>query len=58
MQCPAAVCFGGEDLKTLYVTSASHHRHPKELEAFPLSGAVLSMRVEVAGLAVNFFCDR
>ena len=57
MQCPTAVCFGGEDLKTLFVTSASHHRSAKELEAFPLSGAVLSMRVEVAGLPVNFFVD-
>jgi len=57
LQCPTAVCFGGEDLKTLYVTSASHHRSAKELEAFPLSGAVLSMRVDVAGLPVNFFVD-
>lgn len=57
LQCPTAVCFGGEDLKTLYLTSARHHRSAKELDAFPLSGAVLSMRVEVAGLPVNFFVD-
>jgi sugar lactone lactonase YvrE len=57
MQCPTAVCFGGEDLKTLYLTSARHHRSAAELDAFPLSGAVLSMRVEVAGLPVNFFFD-
>lgn len=57
MQCPTAVCFGGEDLKTLYLTSARHHRSPAELTAFPLSGGVLSMRVEVAGLPVNFFMD-
>lgn len=57
MQCPTMVCFGGEDLKTLYLTSASHHRGAAELAAFPLSGAVLSMRVEVPGLPVNFFCD-
>jgi sugar lactone lactonase YvrE len=57
LQCPTAVCFGGEDLKTLYVTSAKHHRGASELAAFSLSGAVLSMRVEVAGLPVNFFKD-
>ena len=57
MQCPTAVCFGGEDLKTLYLTSASHHRSPAELEAFSLSGAVMSIRTDVAGLPVNFFMD-
>lgn len=55
LQCPTMVCFGGEDLKTLYITSARHHRSDSELAAFPLSGQVLSMRVEVAGLPVNFF---
>jgi sugar lactone lactonase YvrE len=57
MQCPTAVCFGGEDLKTLYLTSARHHRSAAELDAFPLSGAVMSMRTDVAGLPVNFFMD-
>jgi sugar lactone lactonase YvrE len=57
MQCPTMPCFGGEDLKTLYLTSARHHRSASELVAFPLSGSVLSMRVEVAGLPVNFFRD-
>ncbi len=57
LQCPTMPCFGGEDLKTLYLTSARHHRHAKELAAFALSGQVLSMRVDVAGLPVNFFVD-
>jgi sugar lactone lactonase YvrE len=57
LQCPTMPCFGGEDLKTLYLTSARHHRNAKELAALPLSGQVLSMRVEVAGLPVNFFVD-
>ena len=55
LQCPTMPCFGGEDLKTLYLTSARHHRSATELAAYPLSGCVLSMRVEVAGLPVNFF---
>jgi sugar lactone lactonase YvrE len=57
LQCPTMPCFGGDDLKTLYLTSARHHRNAAELAAFPLSGSVLSMRVEVAGLPVNFFQD-
>lgn len=57
LQCPTMPCFGGEDLKTLYLTSARHHRHATELAAFARSGQVLSMRVEVAGLPVNFFVD-
>jgi sugar lactone lactonase YvrE len=57
LQCPTAICFGGENLKTLYLTSARHHRSLSELDAFPLSGSVLSMRVEAPGLPVNFFHD-
>jgi sugar lactone lactonase YvrE len=50
-------CFGGEDLKTLYLTSARHGRSAAELETFPLSGSVFSMRVDTPGLPVNFFRD-
>jgi len=57
LQCPTMPCFGGEDLKTLYLTSARHHSSSAELAAFPRSGQLLSMRVEVAGLPVNFFQD-
>lgn len=53
--CPTMVCFGGEDLKTLYVTSAGLNRSATEQQAFPLSGCVLSTRVEIAGLPVNVF---
>ena len=56
-QCPTMPCFGGEDLKTLYVTTARHGRSAAELALFPSSGAVFSMRVDVPGLPVNFFAD-
>jgi sugar lactone lactonase YvrE len=55
MRCPTMVCFGGDDLRTLYLTSACHGRPAAELQAMPLSGAVLSLRVDVAGLPVQFF---
>jgi len=56
-QCPTMPCFGGEDLRTLYLTTARQKRSAAELEAMPLSGCVLSTRVAVAGLPVNFFVD-
>jgi sugar lactone lactonase YvrE len=56
-QCPTMPCFGGDDLKTLYVTTARHHRSDAELQAYPHSGCVLSMQVDVPGLPVNFYLD-
>ena len=55
--CPTMPCFGGDDLKTLYVTTASYQRSAAELQAFPQSGCVFSARVDVPGLPVNFYRD-
>ena len=55
MLCPTMVCLGGEDLKTLYVTSARPKGDAASLAAYPLAGAVVSTRVAVPGLPVNFF---
>lgn len=49
-RCPTMLAFGGPDLRTLYVTTARHNRPAAELEAYPLSGHVLQMQCEVAGL--------
>ena len=49
LRCPTAVAFGGTDLRTLYVTSASHGRSNAEKEQYPLTGKVLALRVDVAG---------
>ena len=57
VMCPTMPCFGGEDLRTLYITSARQGRSKAELEALPESGCVFSVRVEVPGLPVNFFVD-
>ena len=50
VRCPTAVAFGGSDLRTLYVTSASHGRSAAEIEQYPLTGKVLCLRVDVPGL--------
>jgi sugar lactone lactonase YvrE len=52
--CPTMPCFGGPDLKTLFVTTARHGRSEAELAQYPGAGCVWAMRVEVAGLRVNF----
>jgi sugar lactone lactonase YvrE len=49
LRCPTMVAFGGADLRTLYITSASHKRSAEERVQYPLTGRVLSMRVDVAG---------
>ncbi len=49
VRCPTMVAFGGDDLRTLYITTARYNRGAEELERHPLSGCLLSLRVDVAG---------
>ena len=56
-RCPTMPCFGGDDLKTLYITTARSGRPADELVQYPDSGCVFSMRVDIAGLPVNYFMD-
>ncbi|MCV2368058.1 SMP-30/gluconolactonase/LRE family protein [Paucibacter oligotrophus] len=53
VRCPTMPTFGGADLRTLYITTASEGRSVEELAAQPLAGCVLRVRVEVAGLPAN-----
>ncbi len=54
VRCATMPCFGGADLKTLFVTTARDKRPDDELAAQPWAGRVLCARVEVPGLPVNF----
>ncbi len=54
VRCPTMPCFGGADLRTLYLTTARENRPAAELAAQPLAGRVLSLRVDVPGLPVHF----
>lgn len=56
-RCPTMPCFGGDDFKTLYLTTARKGRPAAELAEYPDSGCVFSMQVDVPGLPVNFFMD-
>ncbi|MDI9334241.1 MAG: SMP-30/gluconolactonase/LRE family protein [Cytophagales bacterium] len=50
-------CFGGADLKTLFITSLRENRSAQELTEEPDLGHVFATRVDVAGAPVNFFND-
>lgn len=58
LRCPTMIAFGGADLRTLYITSARHNRAAAELAEHPLSGCLLSMRVDVAGLPEHAYIDQ
>ncbi|WP_334188226.1 SMP-30/gluconolactonase/LRE family protein [Noviherbaspirillum sp.] len=50
VKCPTMLAFGGDDLCTVYVTSARHNRSEQELKDYPLSGHILSFRTDVPGM--------
>jgi sugar lactone lactonase YvrE len=52
---PTCCCFGGEDLDTLYVTTATQRLTPEELAQQPLAGSLLALRPGVKGLAESRF---
>ena len=57
VQCPTMPCFGGDDLKTLFVTTARKGRPADEIAHKPASGSVIWRRVDSPGLPVSFFVD-
>ena len=55
VQCPTMPCFGGLDMRTLFITTSAHGRSDAELQALPASGCVFATRVDTPGLPVSFF---
>ncbi|MBQ0946142.1 SMP-30/gluconolactonase/LRE family protein [Ideonella sp. 4Y16] len=53
VRCATMPCLGGEDGRTLFVTTAREGRPAEELAAQPWAGQVLCARVEVPGLPAN-----
>jgi L-arabinonolactonase len=47
---PTSVIFGDDDLRTLYVTTATRTIPPERLASQPMAGNVLAVRVDVPGL--------
>lgn len=58
VRCPTMVCFGGEDMKTLFITTTRENMKQDELTKFPLSGAIFTLPVSVAGVKKSPFIER
>ncbi len=58
VRCPTMVCFGGEEMKTLFITTTRENMKPDELATFPLSGAIFTLPVKVAGVKKSPFIER
>jgi sugar lactone lactonase YvrE len=54
---PTMPCFGGPDLRTLFVTSLRTGRSPEMLEKYPLTGITIMGESPVAGAPVGTFRD-
>jgi L-arabinonolactonase len=48
-------CFGGDDLATMYVTSARQSLSAEQLEEEPLAGGLFAFRPNTAGVAESLF---
>ncbi|HEX8955367.1 MAG TPA: SMP-30/gluconolactonase/LRE family protein [Burkholderiaceae bacterium] len=54
-RCPTMLCFGGPDLRTLYITTSRNGRPDAELKQYPMSGCLLTMEIDVAGLPEHHY---
>ncbi len=55
---PTCLCFGGPDLRTLYVTTATKFLSPEQLAAEPLAGALFAIEGAGQGVSENRFGHR
>jgi sugar lactone lactonase YvrE len=54
---PSMPCFGGPDLRTLYLTSISHGQSAEKMAAYPATGQLVAAASPVAGVPVARFRD-
>jgi len=52
---PTCVCFGGKDLRTLYITTARKFLDRSQLRREPLAGSVLAVELDVGGISEQRF---
>ncbi|MGI3170883.1 SMP-30/gluconolactonase/LRE family protein [Pseudooceanicola sp. C21-150M6] len=55
---PTMPCFGGPDLKTVFVTGHRNQMTPEVLASYPHAGSLFVFRATVAGAEVARFADR
>lgn len=54
---PTMPCFGGPDMKTLYVTSHQENYSAEKRAEFPDAGKIVTLRVDVPGVPVHRFVE-
>lgn len=50
-----SLTFGGDDYKTLFITTAQEHMSGEEIEKYPLSGSVFYIETDYQGFEANIF---
>nr|WP_318385016.1 SMP-30/gluconolactonase/LRE family protein [uncultured Enterobacter sp.] len=55
---PTMVCFGGEAMKTLFITTTRENMDAEAVQQYPLSGAIFTLPVSVAGVKKSLFIER
>lgn len=55
VKAPTMPCFGGADLRTLYITTARQKHTAEELARMPLAGGIFAVGVDVPGLPEPLF---
>lgn len=58
VRCPTMVCFGGADMRTLFITTTRENMSAEEVAEYPLSGAIFTLPVSVAGMKKLPFIER
>ena len=58
VRCPTMVCFGGADMRTLFITTTRENMSAQEVAKYPLSGAIFTLPVAVAGMKKRPFIER
>ena len=58
VRCPTMVCFGGPEMKTLFITTTRENMDAEEIAQYPLSGAIFTLPVSVAGVKKLPFIER
>jgi sugar lactone lactonase YvrE len=48
-------CFGGKEMKTLYITTARSGMLEESLRLYPQSGGLFSYKTKIGGFKVNSF---
>ncbi|HMJ67650.1 MAG TPA: SMP-30/gluconolactonase/LRE family protein [Cyclobacteriaceae bacterium] len=54
----SSCAFGGDDLGTLYITTARAWVSPEKLQEFPSSGGLFAVKPGVKGVKAEFYIDR